>query len=288
MLLEVHSIESKRAYAADTFIFLRWLEEQQLELSQVDYDTLLLYREYLLDTWSQSTAKRRIAALRQFFTVALRHGLITTNHAKDIKIKTHADESSPHTALSKSEAKKLLASVDRATLIGKRDYALLMLLIFGGVRRSECAHITLADITSKQEHKVLTIQHGKGNKRRDIPLRPDVFRAIYSYLESVDRLDDSPDSSLFTGFTSGYHATDQGISSKTVEHVVKRYAAIIGMKITPHDLRASAITFWSDTNAPLIMVQRLAGHSSPVTTERYVSRKANLDNSPVYKVDLDA
>ena len=96
--------------------------------------------------------------------------------------------------------------------MGKRDHALLMLLIYGGIMRSECAAIRLQDIALKQEHYVLTIQAGKGNKRRDVPLRPDVFRAIKCYLEATDRLNDAPASLLFTGFLKGQKPTHKGIT----------------------------------------------------------------------------
>jgi integrase/recombinase XerD len=198
------------------------------------------------------------------------------------------DDSSPHTALSKGEAKKLLASVDASTNMGKRDYALLMLLIYGGIRRSECAAINLEDIQLKQEHYVLTILKGKGDKARDVPLRPDVFRAIRAYLTATDRLDDDPASPLFTGFLKGQKATHRGITDRQIANIVEGYAVASGLTCTPHDLRASAITYWFDTNTPIVVIQRLAGHADPKTTERYYTRKQDLDNSPVYKVDLDA
>jgi len=288
LLMEVPSTKSKRAYIDDTLLFLRWLTEQQIELSQVDYDIMLTYRAYLTDTYSNNTAMRRFVVVRRFLNVALRHGLISQNPAREIRTKIHFDSSSSHTALTKKEAKKLLSAIDRSTPIGKRDYALIMLLLYTGIRRSECADATLGDITSKQEHKVLTIQHGKGDKRRDVPIRPDVFRALTTYLETVNRLNDSPESNIFHRFIRGNHSSDQGISDKAIENIVKKYAALAGVKCTPHDIRASFITFAMDTGVPLIQVQRLAGHSDPKTTERYYSRKQDLDNSAVYKIDLDA
>jgi integrase len=66
--------------------------------------------------------------------------------------------------------------------MGKHDYAILMVLIYGGICRAECAAIRPADFTLKQEHHVLTVQSGKGNKRRDVPLRP-VSKQIDSHKE---------------------------------------------------------------------------------------------------------
>ncbi len=162
-----------------------------------------------------------------------------------------------------------------------------MLLIYGGLRRAECAAICLKDIVQKEEHHVLIVQSGKGRKRRDIPLRPDVFRSITSYLESVGRLDDNPDSKLFMGFYKGCAPSHRPITDRQIPNIVESYAAKAHVTATPHDLRASAITYWLDTGANIVQVQRLAGHADPKVTERYYTRHQDLDNSPVYRVDLN-
>ncbi len=282
--------QSRRAYQGDVLVFRGWLDAHHIEPSQIDYEVAVRYHAHLLDTYSKSTAARRFVVARRVLEVAAKRGVVHVSvydAFRDYKSKITLDDSSPHTALSKQEAKKLLGVIDTATAIGKRDYAMLSLLIFAGVRRAECAAIRIGDITSKQEHTVLTVQHGKGNKRRDIPLRPEVFRAIKVYLDAVGRLDDSPESHLFTGFRKGQHSTNVGLTDRQICNIVKGYAAQAQLQCTPHDLRASAITFWIDTGSPLVLAQHHAGHASPITTERYYSRKQELDNSPVYRVNLD-
>ena len=280
--------QSQRAYMSDALVFMKWLTEEGLSLEQIDYDAVIRYHAHLLGTYAKATAARRFVVARRLLDVAVKRKVIAENPAKDFVSKIRMDDSSPHTALSKGEAKKLLASVDTSTNMGKRDYALLMLLIYGGIRRSECAAVKLEDIQLKQEHYVLTIKAGKGDKARDIPLRPDVFRSIKSYLTATNRNNDAPSSPLFTGFLKGQKATRKGITDRQIANIVEGYAAAAGLTCTPHDLRASAITYWFDTNTPIVVIQRLAGHSSPETTEHYYTRKQDLDNSPVYKVDLDA
>lgn len=280
--------QSQRAYMSDALVFRDWLSEQGIDWRHVDYDVMVRYHAHLLDTYAKATARRRFVVARRLLDVAVKKHLLESNPAKEITSKIRLDDSSPHTALTKQEAKRLLAAVDRTTPRGKRDYAMLMLLIYGGIRRSECAAITLQDVTMKQEHRVLTVQSGKGDKRRDVPLRPDVFRALSEYLEAVGRLNDNPASPLFTSFYKGQRIRGQGITDRQIANIVEEYAKKAQLTATPHDLRATAITLFIDTGSPIIVVQRLVGHESPETTERYYTRKQNLDNSPVYKVDLDA
>lgn len=285
--LEMFSANSKRAYTSDTLVFRRWLDSQGVAIQAIDYDTMLRYHAYLLEHYSKATAARRFVVARRLLEVAVKKQLLADNPAADVKVRKSADESVSHTALTKREARKLLAGVDMSTVIGKRDYAMLLLMIYGGLRRSELVAATIGDITNKREHYVLTIARGKGNKRRDIPLQPGTFRAIGDYLKAAGRLDDSPASPLFTGFRRGDHPTGQGITDGQLCSIVKQYAAAAGVTATPHDLRSTFITLAVDTGSPIIQVQRLAGHSSPATTEKYYSRKQDLDSSPVYKIDLN-
>lgn len=285
--LELISPQSKRAYAADTRIFRDWLDTQDITLQEIDYDTMLRYRAYLIEHYAMATAGRRFIVARRLLRVAKLKKLIPENPAENVEFKRSKDGSIPHTALTKREAKRLLAAVDTSTAIGKRDYAILMLMIFAGLRRSELVATVIGDISSKQEHKVLTVQEGKGMKWRDIPLYPATSRAITSYLEAAGRLDDSPQSPLFSRFYKGSKATSLPITDGMLCKIVKRYAAKAKVNATPHDLRATFITLAIDTGSPLIQIQRLAGHASPETTERYYSRKQDLDKSPIYRISLD-
>jgi len=104
---------------------------------------------------------------------------------------------------------------------------------------------------------------------------------LQDYLEAAGRTDAAPDAPLFTGCTKGDHSTDQGISDKLIERVVKQYA-----DITPHDLRASFVTIALESGAKLHQVQYAAGHSDPRTTERYQKRKLNLDDNAVDYIKL--
>lgn len=283
LLLQLESSHSQRCYAGDIRIFLDWLAGAYLSLTEISEDDMYRYYQHLRATYASATAERRFVVARRFLGVAVKKKFLDANPAQDIKVKAKRSDCSPYAALSKHEARALLQSVERSTPRGKCDYAILMVLIFAGLRRSECAAIRLNDITRKQERYVLRVQHGKGNKPREVPLRQDVFAAIRAYLQAVDRLNDNPESYLSQGFLphSGAHLCDRQIGE-----VVKKYAKKTGITATAHDLRATFCTLSIDTGAPLILTQRLMGHASPSTTERYYTRKRSLDGSPVYAISL--
>jgi integrase/recombinase XerD len=286
--LEAISPETRKAYTSDVLCFRRWLLSQDIDnTSQITRDVMLQYRGYLLDTWKKATAARRFVVARRLLEAAVTDGLLPSNPAEKIKFSHANSASKPHEALTERECYRLLDAVDTSTVMGKRDYALLMVLIKAGLRRAELIAATLGDISFKQEeHIVLTVVEGKGDKYREIPLEEETFHIVNSYLEAANRLNASPDSPLFVGFRRGDHPTEQPLTDEQVCYIVKQYAKLAGVKATPHDLRASAITFWIETGANIVDVQRLAGHANPGTTSGYYSRKQHLKNSPVYKVRL--
>jgi integrase len=126
--------------------------------------------------------------------------------------------------------------------MGKRDYALISLLLRTGIRRAEAASLQLGDFSTEQGYHVLTIRHGKGDKRRKAKIPVDVMRVISDYLETTSRKQAGLSAPLFIGFTRGGNIIERGLSEKAIEKIVKRTAERINVDLTPHGLRASFVT----------------------------------------------
>jgi site-specific recombinase XerD len=259
-----------------------WLQEHGLSVQELTYYDMLDYRAYLDEHYAKATAARMLSVARRILGRQAADGHLAANPAKEVPGWT-LDNESPHISLSKQEAKDLLASIDTSTEEGKRDYALLSLLLRTGLRRSECAALNIGDFTQEQGHTVATVRHGKGDKRRKVKVPVDVFRAIESYLAT--RTITSLDEPLFTGI--GTRWSKQRITDRLIERKVIAYGKRIGKEhLTPHDLRASFITLSIEGGAMLLQAQYAAGHSDPRTTERYHIRKLNLDNNAVDYIKL--
>src|SRR5256885_14217331 len=113
------------------------------------------------------------------------------------------DDETTHTALSKIQAKDMLESINRSTSLGKRDYALILMLVKTGLRRAELVALNRSDIKIMDGHHVAVIEHGKGDKRRIVKLRVDVSRALEDYLQARG----SEGEALFVSFRRGDHPT---------------------------------------------------------------------------------
>lgn len=281
------SEKSQRIYRHDAKVFATWLLENGItQLEHLSRSHLIEYRSYLNDTYQKATAARMLSVARRLLDEHVNSGKLSANPAKGIR-GFKVNNETTHVALTKKQARDLLDAIERRDALGYRDYAMIVLLLRTGIRRSECAALRLSDIVLSQGHHVAIIQHGKGDKRRTVKLPVDVFRAIKDYLTITNRENDAPGAPLFTGCTRAHKSTAQGISDKLIERTVIKYGKRIGVpELTPHGLRATFITLAIEGGATLEQAQYAAGHEDPRTTERYRKRKLNLDDNAVDYIKL--
>lgn len=124
---------SRKTSMIDAKHFAQWLAGRELSLTELHRDDLVAYRTHLTETYAQSTAARMWAVVRRLLDESVQRGLLPKNPAEGIRGFKAGDNESPHRALRREEAKALLEAIDRSTAIGKRDYALLMLLLRTGI-----------------------------------------------------------------------------------------------------------------------------------------------------------
>ncbi len=297
------SANTRRAYEGDVLLFQRFLAAVgRADLAGVTRDDLIAYRGWLASRYAPATVNRRLSVVRSLFREALLRGEIERDPTAHLKQMRVADES-PTEALDALSARALLDHIDRSTLLGLRDVALLSLLMRTGLRRSEIGPLTLASMGTERGHYTLTVR-GKGDKRRLVKLPVDVWRDIQAWLDAraaVERRHGGmeappPATPIFVevrkvgrGDQSHYRAVGQaGLTPDAVWIVVKRHIAAAGIagNITPHSLRHTFITLALEGRAPLHKVQYAAGHADPRTTERYHRRKENLDDNATDYVKL--
>jgi integrase/recombinase XerD len=275
------SVNSRKAYGQDARQFLGWLAQHELTLSTLTQSDLAQYRRHLSDHFAPTSAARKLVVARRLLEEAVERGLISHNPAQRLKgIETQQETT--HTALTKNQARQLLEAVDTATLQGKRDYALLLLLLKTGIRRGECASLKMGDLEEEQGHNVAVLRHTKGNKRRKVKLAVEVRRAIEDYVTAARLQERGNEAPLFVQFRRGDHPQgEEGVSDQLIQRVVEKYTekAKLEVKLTPHGLRATFVTLALEGGAKLQQVQYAVGHADPRTTERYQKRKLNLDDA---------
>ena len=276
---------TRRIYMSDAKHFATWLVGRGIDLAQAKRSDIIEYRRHLGESYARSTAIRMLVVAQRILHEAVLRGDLVSNPADDVKGFKSTENETPHTALSKTQARELLAAIDLTGPLGLRNYALIMLLLRTGLRRSEASALDIGDMSKEQGHQVVTVRHGKGDKRRKAKLPVDVHRSIQTYLAGISRTKASAAAPLFIRFRAGPggnpHQTETRLGEKGIETIVKTRAAVIGVNLTPHGLRASFVTLTLEGGASLHQVQYAAGHADPRTTERYQKRKLNLDDNAV-------
>ena len=124
-------------------------------------------------------AKLLTTSLRSFLRYARYRGEVTLDLAAAVPIVANWSMSSIPRAIGADQVRQLLASLDRSTAIGRRDYAIVLLLARLGLRSGEVASLELDDIDWKAGQVSV---RGKCGQRTALPLPPDVGKAIAAYL----------------------------------------------------------------------------------------------------------
>jgi integrase len=155
----------------------------------------------------------------------------------------------------------LLGSCDRRQALGRRDHAIIILLLRLGLRRGEVAGLTLDDIDWRAGELLV---RGKGARQDRLPLAADVGEAIASYLRRG-----RPRSSRREVFLRA-RAPYEPIASGTVASTVRRACRRAGIaEFGSHRLRHTAACEMVQANVPLVRIGQVLRHQSLQTTAVY-------------------
>jgi integrase len=155
-------------------------------------------------------------------------------------------------------------------LKGKRDRALLALLLACRLRRQEAVTLTFDHLQLREEHWAIVDLVGKGGDVRTVPVPDWVRTELDDWLAAaaIDR------GNLFRRVNKVGRAWGNGMTVKAVWHIVKESAKCIGVaKLAPHDLRRTCARLCHASGGELEQIQFLLGHVSVQTTERYLGCK---------------
>jgi site-specific recombinase XerD len=170
----------------------------------------------------------------------------------------------------------LLDAPDAETMKGKRDLALLAILVACGLRRHEAVELNVSHLQQREDHWAIVDLIGKAAHIRTIPVPDWVKELIDDWLQSAG----ISSGRIFRRVTRAGTVWGNGLSEKVVWHVVRQYARKVGIeKLAPHDLRRTCARLCHDAGAELDQIQLLLGHVSVQTTERYLGCKQRIRNA---------
>lgn len=273
---------SRRTYGRNLKSFTSWIQENGQ--GEPGRQTILQYKKALEGQGlSPYTINGYMVTVRRFYAWAETEGFYRdiTRGIKGVK-RAKGFKKDPLTV---RQIKDLLTSIDRDSLEGKRDYALLNLLIRTGLRTIEVARADYGDIRQQGGEAVLWIQ-GKGRTSKDefVLLTPETLNPINTYLNARGRVKDNEP--LFASLSD----RNQGgrLTTRSISRIAKQHLVDIGLdngRLTAHSLRHTAITLSLLGGATIQEAQTLARHADVNTTLIYSHNINRLAQAPERKID---
>ena len=276
--LSATTISSK--YLAPVRIFLKSLAGQHITGTMQNTHIITNYREQIR---SASGVKNPPADKKSNQSALMRHG----------------------TRLTKRQVNKLLRTIDRTTLMGKRDYALLTSAFNTGLRLAELQRMTLASITEHDDDIFIVTVRGKRNNHDPVTITDNAVDAINEYVEAYNAMlpignirrieKDTPlwqaltrsGNILSVGHCTGtnqrtqeptFYSPSTGISQQGITGIIRKRAGI-----APHDVRRTFAYLADRAEMPIAAISRQMRHSSITVTEIYLGgyrdyKESNLSN----------
>lgn len=211
---------------------------------------------------SRGAAKMTVTALRSLLGWLHVEGLIDRSLVGAVPSAASWRLSGLPRALDPDQVRRLLGSCDRGTGTGRRDFAILTLLVRLGLRAGEVASLGLDDVDWRAGELVVV---GKGRRAERLPLPVDVGEAIMAYLTG-GRPATAQDRRVFIRVKAPHH----GLKTGGVTQVVVSAARRAGLgQIHAHRLRHTAATEMLRAGAPLQEIGQVLRHRTALTTAIY-------------------
>lgn len=238
----------------------------------------------------------RLSAIRAMIRQAAENRMIDELDAKSAAaVKgVKSENNSAGTWLSKEQAETLINHIERKTLAGKRDFALLCLFLTSGLRRSEMASLTFEHIQQREGRWAIVGIVGKGQKIRDVAIPGYAKQAVDAWREAAGLTDGR----IFRAVNKGDKLSGDSMTPESIRMVLERQINRVndqlvkrGIESLPmiaaHDLRRTFAQLARKGNAKIEQIQFALGHSSVATTERYLGGKQDFTNAPCDGIGLN-
>lgn len=241
---------------------------------------------------SASSINQRLSAIRKLALEAADNELITESQAQAIRRVTGIKILGRKTGnwLTKEQAEQLLRLPDSDTHKGRRDRALLAVMIGCGLRREEVSALTIEHIQQRNARWVILDLQGKHGRVRTVPMAAWIMRLLSAWTAGAG-ITAGP---LFLRIRRGDHIQTEPITSQAIWNIVEAYTAQLhdqqaerrAASLAPHDLRRTFAKLAHQGGAPIEQIQLSLGHASIRTTETYLGIDQDFDYSPSDAIQL--
>lgn len=250
--------------------FFLYLEEHTIELESLKPRNVLDYCDTFAGC-STSNIHNTFGILRVFFRFLQKHGFIEQDLSTVVPSSPHTRNAKLPSLFSSEEIERILAAIDLASPIGKRDYAILLMAYRLGFRSGDIRLLTFPSIHWDED--TIEIISQKNKKQITFPLLPDVGNALINYIEHG-----RPKCKCETVFVTHEAPIRPFTTSAALSGILKLYSNKAGIESIPgqrrcmHAFRGTLASALLEKDVPLPIISEILLHSDTKTTTSYYLR----------------
>jgi site-specific recombinase XerD len=249
---------------------------------------------------SQRTPYEEIGSMAEFMGIdeakELIRAAVQIKNPKPDESTDEADLDAYGTRLSVDEINQILGSLNRDTLQGKRDYALMLTGFLTGLRISEITRIALKSLSQKSTDTWIVKVRGKGSKVTPVAIPSLAVRAIQLWVDAYNQAVQSqlelplpkklkkglidPDTPVWMPLTTRgniFKSPATPMGRWGTGRAIRRVSEKAGIAIDPHDLRRTWAALARDLEMEMDIIQHQLRHQSLDMTQKYVGKKRKYD-----------
>ncbi len=290
-ILDQRSAHTQKAYTKDLKRFMKYLHFVQFTKGpeKLNRSIIIGYKDTLLaEKLEHTTIDRHLSTLKSFFRWLVEENILIKSPADGVRF-MNPKKISKTIGFTDREVTQVLALPNLHTRIGSQHYAILMILFYCGLRRSELCLLRTSNLGLERGHRILKLK-GKGNSERVVVMIPTVWNALRHYFR-ITQKDPTKDQYLFTPIRNNRTGDlDKPLDPSMIYYIVVKYAKEAGVanQVSPHSCRATAISNARDHNVPDRTIQEFAGWASPDMITRYDKRKSSVEKSAAHFIAYGA
>lgn len=230
---------------------------------------------------SSSTYNQRLAVLSSFYTFAKKMHFIRMDNPIDMIERWKVQEYANAQPMSKEQVLQVLSSIDKSVLAGKRDYALLLLLISTGRRASEVLGLQWKDIHIDSDGVIVHFDHCKGGIKMRDRLESRVAKPLLEYQRSLMKQDlHLVEPERFVWVSLSMKNFMKPLTQRGLADIFKSRLGTMKVHTTRHTFAYNM----DKSGASTTDIQERLGHSSVATTGKYLKQLKSDENKHASKL----
>jgi site-specific recombinase XerD len=282
----IRSANTRQAYGRAVGDFFAWMERS-------DIGALQLIQPVHVAAWVEDvgrrhappTVKQHLAALRVLFDWLVTGQVIRHNPASSVRGPKHVVRKGKTPVLTPEETRLLLDAIPAETIAGRRDRALVGLMVYSFARIGAALAMSVEDVFHM--HRRLWVRlHEKGGKHHEMPCHHNLEHYLQDYIDAAGIAEDRKGPLFRTVERGTDRLSGRPLPPQNAWDMVRRRARQAGIqtRINNHTFRATGITTYLKNGGTLEKAANMAAHSSTRTTQLYDRRSDEVSLHEVERI----